>query len=121
MPLRLPGEDDAETFDLVSDDQTLIRRQNGGQLYASAPRTIAGLIEVHGIGLIAWPCTNDVRLALVADTSHAEIARLPEPKDELCQLLDVTVERIDIQATESSAVVKLAIALAGLERRFPVC
>jgi serine kinase of HPr protein (carbohydrate metabolism regulator) len=118
MPLRLPGEDGAVTFDLVSDDQTLIR-QDGGQLYASAPQTIARLIEVRGIGLIDWPCVNDVRLALVADTDHAEIERLPEAKNERCQILDVTVARIDIQATESSALAKLAIALAGLERRFP--
>jgi len=120
LPLRLPGEGEAVTFDFVSDDQTVIRR-NGGELCASAPETIAGLIEVRGIGLIAWPHLDDVRLALVADTDRQEIERRPEPKDSRCQLLDVALDRIDIRAKENSCVVKLAIALAGLERRFPGC
>ncbi len=33
----------------------------------------------------------------------------------------VALDRIDIIARENSSVVKLAIALAGLERRFPGC
>jgi HPr kinase/phosphorylase len=120
QPLRLPGEDEAVTFDFVSDDQTVIK-QNDGELYASAPETIAGLIEARGIGLIAWPCADAVTLALVADTEREGIKRLPEPRDSRCQLLDVALNRIDIIARENSSVVKLAIALAGLERRFPGC
>ena len=120
QPMLLPGEDEAVTIDFVSDDQTVIK-QNNEELNESAPETIAALIEARGIGLIAWPCADAVTLALVADTEREGIKRLPEPRDSRCQLLDVALNRIDLIARENSSVVKLAIALAGLERRFPGC
>ena len=120
LPLQLPGETDAVTFEFVSDDQTVIERRSGG-LLVSAPETIAGLIEVRGVGIIDWPHRDNVPLQLVADTGAQTIRRLPEAAQTHCQLLEVVVDRIDISAVETSAVVKLAIALAGSRRRLADC
>ena len=38
-------------FTLVSDDQTIVRR-DGDRLLASAPPTIAGKLEIRGIGIV---------------------------------------------------------------------
>ena len=38
-------------FTLVSDDQTVVKK-NGDRLVASAPPTIAGKLEIRGIGVV---------------------------------------------------------------------
>lgn len=49
---------------LVGDDGvTLIARQ--GQLFASPPPRIAGLLEVRNLGLLTFPTTQEVPVALV--------------------------------------------------------
>src|ERR1044071_6207055 len=63
-------------FALVSDDQTLVRR-DGERLIASAPSTIAGKLEVRGIGIIEMEAASDVPIALVVELT-SEIERLPE-------------------------------------------
>ena len=53
-------------FILVSDDQTLIRR-DGNRLVASAPPQIAGKLEVRGLGIMDMETASDVRVALVVE------------------------------------------------------
>ena len=38
-------------FTLVSDDQTIVRR-DGDRLFASAPPTIKGKLEIRGVGIV---------------------------------------------------------------------
>ena len=38
-------------FTLVSDDQTIVRRE-GNKLIASAPPNIAGKLEIRGVGIV---------------------------------------------------------------------
>jgi HPr kinase/phosphorylase len=64
---------------LVADDQTLIIRA-GAAVFARAPRSIAGLIEVRGFGLIRLPTRRLARLRLVIDLSQPEERRLPPPE-----------------------------------------
>lgn len=62
-------------FDLVSDDRTIL--ENG---MASAPASIAGLIEIRGVGIMRIPHrTTPVHVRLhVALTPTPKSARLPE-------------------------------------------
>lgn len=116
-PLRLPGEADAVTFDLVSDDQTVIERVEG-RLMARAPETIAEMIEVRGLGIVRWPAIAAGELVLAADVVAAgcgEIERLPGGEAARWRLLGVEIGRVDIAAREASAVHKLAIALRAGE------
>jgi serine kinase of HPr protein (carbohydrate metabolism regulator) len=51
-------------FTLVSDDQTLVRRE-GARLLASAPDTIAGKLEIRGIGIVALESVAIVPVCLL--------------------------------------------------------
>ncbi|HET7852688.1 MAG TPA: aldolase, partial [Methyloceanibacter sp.] len=75
--LALPPEQDLQPL-LVADDQVWIEAQGNGSLVASAPETIAGKIEVRGLGVLELPHRENARLILVADLVPAEqVPRLP--------------------------------------------
>ncbi|HEU0135038.1 MAG TPA: HPr kinase/phosphatase C-terminal domain-containing protein [Allosphingosinicella sp.] len=92
---------------LVSDDYTELLRV-GGRLVARAPATIAGRIELRGVGIIALETETDVPICLYADLAAAP-PRLPEP--EAMMLAGVGVPSIALAALEPSAPLKLEYAL----------
>ena len=95
-------------FILVSDDQTLIRR-DGDRLLASAPATIAGKLEVRGIGIVEVETVQDVHLALAVEL-RGDFERMPEDSRER-PLLGLTLPLISIDAMTASAPSKVALAL----------
>ncbi|MDO8883412.1 MAG: HPr kinase/phosphatase C-terminal domain-containing protein [Pseudotabrizicola sp.] len=62
---------------LVADDQTVLNLQSG-QITASCPPPLAGLIEARGLGLLNAPYLPQARLCLVVDLDHTEADRLPD-------------------------------------------
>ena len=102
-------------FKLVSDDQTLVRR-DGDRLIASAPPTIAGNLEVRGIGIVEMETVRDVPVALVVELA-TEVARLPDDNRER-QLLGIGVPLINLDAMTASAPSKIALALDRLGLKF---
>ena len=98
-------------FTLVSDDQTIVRR-DGKLLIASAPPQIAGKLEVRGVGIIEVETASDVPLALVVELT-SEIQRLPDDSRER-ELLGVALPLVSIDATTASAASKVALALDRL-------
>jgi HPr kinase/phosphorylase len=96
---------------LVADDRSLLRR-DGNVILASAPATIAGLIEVRGIGLLRLEALAVTRLALVADLVAPEaVERLPEPQSET--ILGISLPCVALAPFEASAPAKLRLALAA--------
>ena len=95
-------------FTLVSDDQTILRK-DGDRLLASAPPTIAGKLEVRGIGIVDMEQLNDVPVALVVELT-SEITRLPDDSRERL-VLGVRLPLVSIDATTASAPSKVALAL----------
>ncbi|MEQ8355650.1 MAG: RNase adapter RapZ [Kiloniellaceae bacterium] len=94
---------------LISDDQTVLRRR-GSALLAAPPATIAGKLEVRGLGIVVLPYRTAVPVALLADLRPTEqIERLPEAGYE--SLADCNLRRIDIDPTQISAAEKLRLAL----------
>ena len=73
---------------LVADDRTLLTRTDGA-LVASAPPTIAGLIEARGVGILRLPHVTSAPVVLSVDLDRTENRRLPEPHQD--SLLDVTL------------------------------
>lgn len=73
---------------LVADDRTLLKR-DGMHLTASAPSTIAGMIEARGVGLLRVDHLPSVQISLVIDMAQLEASRLPEPRKTT--LLDIAV------------------------------
>lgn len=63
---------------LVADDRTILFMKNGA-LYARAPATIRGLLEIRGVGIVETPVRSQVRLALAVMLGR-EGARLPQPQ-----------------------------------------
>lgn len=94
---------------LVSDDYTAVRRV-GGRLIASAPATIAGRIEVRGIGLVEMAAEKDAPVALFVDLD-AQMERLPEP-GETRMLAGIAIPVVRLAAHEASAPIKVELALS---------
>ena len=61
---------------LVADDRTDIAVLSG-QLIASAPEPLQGMIEARGIGLLRLPYTATVALMAAVDMDQTESERLP--------------------------------------------
>ena len=93
---------------LVADDQTELRR-SGERVLARAPASIAGLIEVRGLGIVEVPAIAEAPLALIVDLVAPElIERLPERRFEA--ILGVVLPVIALAAFEASTPAKVRLA-----------
>jgi len=102
-------------FVLVSDDQTIVKK-DGSKLVATAPPTIAGKLEVRGIGIVDVERAENAPVALVVELT-SEIQRLPDDsRDRL--ILGVRVPLINVDAMAASAPSKVALALDRMGLRF---
>jgi serine kinase of HPr protein (carbohydrate metabolism regulator) len=103
-------------FSLVSDDQTLVRRE-GERLVASPPPNIAGKLEVRGIGIVEMAHLADVPVALIVQLT-SDIQRMPDDSRER-PILGVSLPLVGIDAMTASAASKVAVALdrMGLQLR----
>ena len=95
-------------FALVSDDQTIVRR-DGSRLLASAPPQIAGKLEVRGIGIVDVESVRDVPVALMVELM-SDMERLPDDGRERA-LLGISLPLVTIDAMTASAPSKVALAL----------
>jgi hypothetical protein len=95
--------------ELVSDDYTQLRRV-GETLLAQAPATIAGKIEVRGIGIVELPAAAGVPVCLYADLDAAP-ERLPQAAG--IALVGVRIPLVALAALEPSAPLKLEYALVN--------
>ena len=95
-------------FALVSDDQTIVKR-DGNRLIASAPENIAGKLEIRGSGNVDIDHLQSVAVALLVELT-SDIQRLPDDSRER-PILGVAVPLISIDAMTASAPSKVALAL----------
>lgn len=102
-------------FSLVSDDQTVVKRE-GDRLIAAAAPNIAGKLEVRGIGIVEIDHISDVPVAMVVELT-SDIERMPDDSRERT-ILGVALPLISIDATTASAPSKIAIALDRLGLKF---
>lgn len=102
-------------FKLVSDDQTIVRK-DGQRLLASAPPTIRGKLEVRGIGIVELESVSDVPVALLVELT-SEMQRLPDDSRERL-VLGVKIPLVNIDPMTASAPSKVAMALDRLGLTF---
>jgi serine kinase of HPr protein (carbohydrate metabolism regulator) len=95
---------------LVSDDYTVLTRF-GDTLVASAPATIAGRIEVRGVGILPIANVAQVPVALLVRLG-AEVDRLPEPVTR--SIAGVPIPEVAIDPHQHSAPIKVELALRHL-------
>ena len=102
-------------FILVSDDQTIVKRQ-GDRLLASAPPAIAGRLEIRGIGIVEIETVEDVPVALIVELT-GELLRMPDENRER-PILGIPLPLISIDAMTASAPSKVALGLDRLGLKF---
>ena len=97
---------------LVADDQTELARTPNG-LVARCPASIAGKIEVRGIGILRVATASSAPVRLVVDLVPPDrVERLPEPR--FCEYLQCSVPLLALAPFEASTVAKIRLVLAGL-------
>jgi serine kinase of HPr protein (carbohydrate metabolism regulator) len=97
---------------LVADDRTILFVRSGA-LYARAPASIAGLLEIRGVGIVKVPVRARVKIALVVRLGR-EGARLPEPT--FYQLLKTRTPEITLDGRFASTPTRIRAALAAFAR-----
>jgi len=103
-------------FTLVSDDQTIVRKE-GDRLLASAPPNIAGKLEIRGIGIVEMERVDNVAIALIVELTNSQIQRLPDDSRER-PILGVKLPLVTIDALTASAPSKVALALDRMGLKF---
>jgi HPr kinase/phosphorylase len=99
---------------LVADDQVELNAVRG-RLIALSPRSIAGRLEVRGLGIVEPPAAPDATLGLVVDLiAPASVERLPEPARIV--LLGIELPLMKLAPFEESATAKLRMAVRSLAR-----
>ncbi len=99
---------------LVADDQTGLTVEDG-RIVARSPDTIAGLLEIRGLGIVSLPHRAGVPLALVIDlVDGCAVERLPEPS--LAHFLGLAIPRMDLAPFEASAAAKVRLAILSAKR-----
>lgn len=100
---------------LVSDDRCIVETNSVGTLSASPPATLAGRIEVHGIGIVPMEFLPCITPALVV-ALESDPPRMPDEGDSI-ELCGHALPRLRIDARHASAPLKVALALRQMMRK----
>jgi serine kinase of HPr protein (carbohydrate metabolism regulator) len=103
---------------LIGDDRVCLAARNG-QLIATAPAAIAGLMELRGRGVVSVPRERFGIIRLVADiVSDEELERMPESDQMSVALLDIALPRQPIPTSTEFAIqlIRSALAAASTQR-----
>jgi serine kinase of HPr protein (carbohydrate metabolism regulator) len=93
---------------LVADDRVEIEAANG-RVLARAPATLAGLIEVRGLGIRHVPHEPVAALGWILDLAAGDAERLPDP-DQTAMIAGVALPRLAVAPGADA----LALLLAAL-------
>lgn len=98
--------------ELVADDRVdLVCRD--GAIVAAAPVSIAGLLEIRGVGILRLPYRATIRVGLaIGLVARETIERVPE--SAVCDYMGITVPLLRLWPFEPSATVKVRFAIAAL-------
>jgi HPr kinase/phosphorylase len=97
------------TWQLVADDQVLLARENG-TIAGSAPATLAGLLEVRGVGIVPVPHLASAPIRLVIDlVPFADVERLPGAS--VTEVLGVKISNFRLTSFAVSTPEKLELLL----------
>ena len=109
--LALPAEGELKPL-LVADDQVSVEASARGTLLASPPPTIAGKIEVRGLGIVDVPFLKEAELVLVCDLVDAkDVPRMPPEPWDRANIAGVPLPLLKLAPFEPSAPLKLKMAL----------
>jgi serine kinase of HPr protein (carbohydrate metabolism regulator) len=99
---------------LVADDRTDLSLENG-RLMARAPQSIAGRMEVRGLGIITVAYCETTEVALVVDLVAPDaVDRLPD--SQCCTYLEHGVPLLALAAFEASTPAKIRLAVQAAKQ-----
>ena len=94
---------------LISDDSTALI-QRDGTVVAQCPASIAGKLEVRGLGIVEVPYIEEAALSMIVDlVDPDQVERLPVKRMEV--LLCCRIPSILLAPFEASALVKIKMAI----------
>ena len=100
---RIRGAD----FSFVCDDQALLTVKDG-QLWASAPKSIAGKVEIHGSGIADIEFRERCKIDLVCQLiDQKKIERLPAPTK--CERLGITLDYVQVPLRPEAQAVRILL------------
>jgi serine kinase of HPr protein (carbohydrate metabolism regulator) len=82
---------------LVVDDRALVEAHGGRLLVRPAP-TLAGMIEIYGLGVRKLPFEPVAEVGLVVDLAAEDADRLPAEKAEKTSISGVSLPRLTVAA-----------------------
>jgi serine kinase of HPr protein (carbohydrate metabolism regulator) len=98
---------------LVADDRVLISAVNG-RVRAKAPDSIAGKLEVRGLGIIDVPFLLSADIVLIVElVASGAVERLPDPPPRR-EVLGHSLPLLQLCPFEASAPLKLLLALTRM-------
>jgi serine kinase of HPr protein (carbohydrate metabolism regulator) len=100
----------SQDFRLVADDRCTLFLA-GGQVFGTAPRPLAGLLEIRGVGIgrMSHRPMASIDLLVACLSGEARPERIPENDQQ--EILGVPTPRIHLNPLEASAVCKVRLAL----------
>jgi HPr kinase/phosphorylase len=102
--------------ELISDDQTALVVRDG-KLFALPPPTLAGQLEIRGVGIQTVAFVENIPVVLVIDLKPAsEIERMPDRHKLSTTILGVKVACFAIDPTHPSAANRLRVAWAASQK-----
>jgi serine kinase of HPr protein (carbohydrate metabolism regulator) len=112
LALRFIHETPAELDPaLVADDQVFVTERDG-RLIARVPDTIAGRIEIRGVGIVPLPYRAEAEIRLFVDLVRREdVPRLPPEPLPSRILHNIAIPVIALAPFEASAALKLRFAI----------
>ena len=96
---------------LVSDDYTVLTARDG-VLHAAPPATIAGRIEVRGIGIVERPFARNIPVALWVEAGTPE--RMPEAMTHV--IAGIALPAYTLALLEASAPARIHLMLDRIAR-----
>jgi HPr kinase/phosphorylase len=103
---------------LIADDRTALTHRNGS-VVAQCPASIAGQLEVRGIGIVDLPYIAEATLSMIVDlVSSDQVDRLPVRRME--ELLGCRISSITVAPFEASAPAKIKMAIRLPAEGYPL-
>jgi HPr kinase/phosphorylase len=97
---------------LIADDQvhlSYVNEEGVERIMASSPANIAGILELHGVGLIRVPHLHSAPLRLVVRCDAGPVERLPERRKWICEGVPVEEVTLDARAPGTPAKCRLLV------------
>jgi serine kinase of HPr protein (carbohydrate metabolism regulator) len=118
--IALPTEPGLEPR-LVADDQVVVEARGRRELIVSPPATLAGKLEVRGLGILEILHLAQARLVLAIDlVPPEEVPRMPAEPSENTVIAGVAVPLLRLAPFEPSSALKLKLALLAASLQMPI-